>query len=868
VTKGSLGQGFQLDALVATLRDLHEALLLASPSGRILGANIAAADALEASMGTLVGSSLTDYAIDPARLRDRLEGALTPAPFSLRARDGRRFVCDANRVAPGLVLLRLSGGPDASERTRVLAEAMGHVGADDRGDSRLERLLAFTRLLARALTPAEVTEAVVDMGLAATSARAGGLWLRSADGATVCLARAVGAGVPRPEDFVHVPLDRPARMPILDVISEERPVWIESCARMAERYPHTFRAFFRAEDEESLACVPLFAQGRCIGGLSYRFEGVRSFAEDERAFLQVLAWHSAQAIERSRSYSAEKRAREAAESSQRRSEFLAHASTLLSSSLDELATLAAVARAAVPRIAEWCIVEASDEEQLPRLLVVEHSDPAKVRLVLEVHRRLRALRDPGCGLSTVLQSGLPELKSTISPDRLHALGDPELARLLGEIGVASSLVVPLAARGRILGLAVLVSARRPYGEDDLAMAAELGRRAGLALDNARLYREARDAERQKDEFLAMLSHELRNPLAPIVTALNAMTLTGSPAFAKERAVIGRHVHSVVRLVDDLLDVARITRGKIQLRMVPIEVSQVVAKSAEMLRPLVDARGQHLTITVPPQGLRILADEARLVQAIANLLSNANKYTPAGGAIAVSARAIGSEVIITVQDSGVGIAPEALPRIFDLFMQESPALDRARGGLGVGLTVVKELIGLHGGSVSAESEGVGRGSCFIIRLPLAPVEAEAPEPSSGQAKGEMTAIVVGLRVLLVDDNADAADMLGAALRAIGCVVQVVYDGPSALSAAASFQPDVALVDIGLPGMDGYAVGGRLRELYGVGSMRLVALTGYGHERDVLQSHEAGFDEHLVKPVDFEEIENVLRRAGRRHTQRLH
>jgi CheY-like chemotaxis protein len=390
------------------------------------------------------------------------------------------------------------------------------------------------------------------------------------------------------------------------------------------------------------------------------------------------------------------------------------------------------------------------------------------------------------------------------------------------------------------------------------MAAELGRRAGLALDNARLYHDAREAERQKDEFLAMLSHELRNPLAPIVAALNTMALTESPSFAKERAVIGRHVQSVVRLVDDLLDVARITRGKIQLRMVPIEVSHVVAKAAEMMRPLLDARGQRLTVAVPPRGIPILADDARLVQAVANLLSNANKYTEDGGAITISARAVDSEAIIAVRDSGIGIAPEALPRIFDLFVQESPALDRTRGGLGVGLTVVKELVVLHGGAVSAASE-VGRGSEFVIRLPLASVETVAPELSSRRATGETARLVDGLRVLLVDDNTDAADMLGTALEAIGCVVKVVYDAPSALVAASSFAPDVALVDIGLPGMNGYELAGRLRELYAVGSMRLVALTGYGHMRDLLRSREAGFDEHLVKPVDLEEIENVLRRA---------
>jgi signal transduction histidine kinase len=743
---------------------------------------------------------------------------------------------------------------------RVLQETIGSVRLEEPGGSRLERLHAFTRLLARAITTAEVTEAIVDMGLAATAARGGGLWLRSADGATVSLERAVGAGGPRPENFVHVPLDRPARMPILDTIRDEGPVWIESCAQMQALYPEVFRAFSRG-GETALACVPLFAQGRCIGGLTYNFDGARSFGEEEQAFFQVLAWHSAQAIERSRLYAAEKRARETAESSQRRSAFLAHASNLLTSSLDEITTLGGVARAAVPRVADWCIVEVLDERLSERLPLVEHADPTKAPLVLEVHRRIRNLGDPECALSRVPRSGRGELLRAISIERLRTLGDPELADTVVEVGCASSIVVPLAARGRTLGVIVLTSASRSYNEDDLAMAEELGQRAGLALENARLYRDAREADRRKDEFLAMLSHELRNPLAPIVATLDVMRLSGSGAFAKERGVISRHVQSVVRLVDDLLDVARITRGKIQLNKVPIEVSQVVAKAVEMVSPLIAASGQRLTTTVPARGILVNADEARLAQAIANLLANANKYTDAGGAIVLSAHTRDSEAIIAVRDSGVGIAPQALPRIFDLFVQESPPLDRARGGLGVGLTVVKELVALHGGSVSAASEGLGCGSEFVVRLPLASVEAVPSEVSGGHTAGHMLPLDNELRVLVVDDNADAADMMGAALEAIGCVVQVAYDAPSALTTAPTFRPDVALVDIGLPGMNGYELAGRLRDLDVGGTMRLVALTGYGHERDFLLSRQAGFDEHVVKPVNFEKLKDMLgRRRG--------
>jgi signal transduction histidine kinase/ActR/RegA family two-component response regulator len=846
---------FPLQAVVAVLGHLREPLLLASASGQILAANVAAAEALGASAEALVGGSLADYSPDPAGL-PALDGPGTDRPFPVRSRAGKRFVCDRTRIADDVLLLRLSGGPDATPRTRVFLDAMGGAGADEPADSRLDRLLAFTRVLARAITTTEVAEAVVDMGLAATFARGGGLWLRSADGLWVCLARSVGAGVPRPEDFDHVPLDREVRMPILDAIRDGSPVWIESCAQMEAQYPEVLRAFSRG-GESALACVPLLSQGRCIGGLTHNYEGARTFGEDERAFLQVIAWHSAQAIERSRLYAAEKRAREAAESGQRRSEFLARASKLLTSSMeDEPPTLASIPGAAVPHVADWCIVELAEDRLRGAPALVAHVEPEKVPLVRELGQRLRAPGLLGYGISRVLQSAKSELHRAVPLEQARAVGGPELASLLAEIGIGSSILVPITVRKSTLGVIVLASSRRVYDEDDLAMAEDLGRRAGLALDNARLYRDAREADRQKDEFLAMLSHELRNPLAPIVSALDVMSLGAGGAFARERSVIQRHVEHVVRLVDDLLDVARMTRGKVRLHEEPSEVAKVIAKAVEMVVPLIDGRAQGLTIDVPASGIPVMADPARLAQAIANLLENASKYTPLAGAIAITARPSGSEAVIRVIDSGIGIAAEALPRIFDLFAQEARALDRAGGGLGIGLTVVKELVALHGGSVSAESEGPGRGSAFIVRLPLAslaPVERATPAADPAAERRRAGA----LRVLLVDDNVDAADMVATALEVLGHAVRVAFDGPSALADAPDFKPDVALVDIGLPGMDGYELAGRLRRL-DVAPIRLIAVTGYGQDRDFVRTREAGFEEHLVKPVNLDALREVLER----------
>jgi signal transduction histidine kinase/ActR/RegA family two-component response regulator len=420
------------------------------------------------------------------------------------------------------------------------------------------------------------------------------------------------------------------------------------------------------------------------------------------------------------------------------------------------------------------------------------------------------------------------------------------------------MVVPISARGRTLGAILLVSTRyeRLYDADDLAMAEELGRRAGLAVDNARLYREVREADRVKDEFLAMLGHELRNPLSPIVTALELMNLQGVEAFVRERAIISRQVQQVIRLVDDLLDVSRITRGKIELQKQRVETAQVIAKAVEMASPILEERSQKLSLTAPPRGLPLAADPGRLAQAVANLLINAAKYTEAGSTIVLTTAVEGAEVAVRVKDPGMGIAPEMLSKIFDLFVQAKGALDRAQGGLGIGLTVVRNLVELHGGSVSAHSAGPGRGSEFVMRLPLADEPANPPRPVPPLAD-ERPARVEPRRILIVDDNADAAQLLSEALEACGCTTRVAHDGPSALTVAERFKPEVALLDIGLPGMDGYELARQFQRMEATAATRLVAITGYGQPSDRKKSNDVGFHEHVVKPVGLDVLREILR-----------
>ncbi len=367
-------------------------------------------------------------------------------------------------------------------------------------------------------------------------------------------------------------------------------------------------------------------------------------------------------------------------------------------------------------------------------------------------------------------------------------------------------------------------------------------------------REAEAGSRAKDEFLAMLGHELRNPLAPILTALQLMSLRdGAEATTKERAVIDRQVRHLVRLVDDLLDVSRIARGKIELARENVELAKVVAQAVEMASPLLEERRHNLILSVPRSGLVVNGDAVRLSQVVQNLLTNAAKYTESGGRIEVEGRRCDGDIELRVSDNGVGISRDMLPIVFDLFVQERQSVDRSRGGLGLGLTLVRTLVELHGGSVEARSDGVGRGSEFLIRLPAA---QPAASPRVRRHATRRAPSGHGVRTLVVDDNRDAAMMLGEALRAFGHDVRVASDGPSALELATTFEPQVILLDLGLPVMDGYEVAERLRQA-GVSAL-VVAVTGYGQETDRVRSEANGFAAHFVKPVDLDELKRALDR----------
>ncbi|MFO7179275.1 MAG: ATP-binding protein [Pseudomonadota bacterium] len=365
---------------------------------------------------------------------------------------------------------------------------------------------------------------------------------------------------------------------------------------------------------------------------------------------------------------------------------------------------------------------------------------------------------------------------------------------------------------------------------------------------------AESAQRAKDEFLAMLGHELRNPLAPILTALHLMRMRGGNALERERNVIERQAQHLVRLVDDLLDISRVTRGKIELKKRPLELSEPTARAIERVSPLFEQRSHVLTVEVPTSGLLVNADPERLTQVIANLLTNAAKYTENGGRITVIGERRGDEVVLSVRDTGIGIEPLVLPRVFDVFTQGRQGLDRGKGGLGLGLAIVRSLVELHGGTVAARSAGPGQGSEFTVRLPGADLAESAPDSQTPQPSAP--APFAPRRVLVVDDNEDAAETLKQSLEAAGHSVIVAHDGAAALRIVAEFSPDVAVLDIGLPVMDGYELARKLREHPSFRALPLIALTGYGSEADRSLAKAAGFSAHLVKPIAVDRLEALV------------
>ncbi|HEY1291286.1 MAG TPA: response regulator [Burkholderiales bacterium] len=547
--------------------------------------------------------------------------------------------------------------------------------------------------------------------------------------------------------------------------------------------------------------------------------------------------------------------RAAAEEATQRSEFLAFASRELGASLNLDEGMERLLQMLVPGLAEYA------------LLSVQLEDEA---LAMSCGARARPQAMEGLeGLPAPLQRALREGRKS------DLVLEPQAA-LHGEVRYFH--LVPLRSGERNVAMLALGYARGPgaYGLADQATIEELVSRAAIAFENARLYwnlkremartKEAeeklKEASRRKDEFLAMLSHELRNPLAPIRNAAEVMRRIAptDAGIVWARDVVERQVTHLAQLVDDLLDVSRITQGKISLKKEPVELGKVVQHSVDTARSLLEAKRHNLSVSVSSTPIWVFGDFARLSQVIGNILNNAAKYTSEGGRIELVASAERGEALISVRDNGIGIDSALLPHVFELFTQGERSLDRSQGGLGVGLTVVERLVDLHQGRVEVHSEGIGKGSVFRVVLPCI---SEVPQAAGEErAEPQYAALLAGKRVLVVDDNIDAAESIAVFLRLEGHEVRTVSDGPQAVAIAQVFAPQVAVVDIGLPGMNGYEVARRLRLKGAEAPTLLIALTGYGQREDRARSMEAGFHHHFVKPADPRVIQSAIVAWGRR------
>ena len=418
--------------------------------------------------------------------------------------------------------------------------------------------------------------------------------------------------------------------------------------------------------------------------------------------------------------------------------------------------------------------------------------------------------------------------------------------------------VPLKIRERIIGVMGLVSCdpRRRYTQREVRLAESLAERVSTAVDNARLFHAVKEASRQKDEFLAMLAHELRNPLAAIryAIALGQMSPGESPGELFD--IIDRQTQNLAHLIDDLLDVSRISRDKVTLRKEHIDLATIVNRAVAAARPLMEQKRHELVLDVAQEPMPVYVDSTRTEQIVANLLTNAAKYTREAGRMTLRVYRDDGAAIIKMIDTGIGMPPEMLSRVFDLFAQADRTLDRSEGGLGIGLTVARKLAEMHGGSISAASEGIGKGSTFTVRLPLteAPAPPGRPATTPRRARDRRK-----LRILVVDDNRDTAKSCALLLRMQGHEVETAHNGLAALQRAREFKPQVLFLDLGLPGMNGYDVAKTLRQ-EGFEQEVMVAVSGYGQPEDRKRSLEAGFDHHLVKPVDQNSLTSVLENIG--------
>jgi PAS domain S-box-containing protein len=759
----------------------------------------------------------------------------------------------------------LSGASEARDQAEEALRQRRDV------EGRLRTLVDASESLLGSPQTDMVLPAVLDLSRRLISADAYAIWRFSPRDSNWSQVASSGLSEEYARETIVVTSQTP-RLPESAVIAED----VFSDPLLASR-----SEMYRREGIRSMLTLPLRAHGEDVGTLVFYYREPRRFDETDVVVATALANLAASAVRTAELYDEQRRMRREAEDAERRASFLAEATTLLSSSLNYEKTLEAVALSAVPQVADWCGVDIVGDGGEVRRLAVAHVDPAKAEWARELGERYPYEPEAPRGVPAVLRTGRSELYEEI-PDALlvAAAKDEEHLRILRGLGFSAVMIVPLAAHGRTFGAITFVTAEsgRRYGAEDLAFAEDLARRASLAVENARLYGQAQEANRIKDEFLATLSHELRTPLTAILGWATILRTSNFDEGATRRAIetIERNARAQKQIVEDVLDVSRIITGKLRLELRPVELRPLLQDAVETIRPAAEAKGVYLSTLLSSDVGIVSADPDRLQQVLWNLLSNAVKFTARGGRVEVELRREGSQAVVRMSDTGKGISPDFLPHVFDRFRQQDMGTTRQHGGLGLGLAIVRHLTELHGGEVTAESGGQGLGSSFTLRLPLKSVtQAEAGAESaasteSAHANGvesghaEHSSPLAGMRVLLVEDEEDARVMVKAILESGGAKVIAVSTAAEALETLEAAGCDVLVSDIGMPGEDGYALIRRVRErdaLRGV-TTPAVALTAYARDEDRTRSLAAGFVAHLPKPVEPSELLSVVAKLARR------
>ncbi|MGE0548247.1 MAG: ATP-binding protein [Kofleriaceae bacterium] len=670
------------------------------------------------------------------------------------------------------------------------------------------------------------------------------------------------SGVPR-ETFASYPMPRPTK--IFAPTFYGQPVVrfddVTKDPRYGQNAPYHGMPKGHPKVTSYLALSVISRKGTVLGGLFFAHSKPGVFSTRDEELMRAVAIQAAVAIENSRTYEAERKGRAVAEYAQRRTAKL----NAITMSLSRGLTAEEASQTVIHETLQFIGAVAGG------VLLLDPSGSKVERFVSE--GGLDGPADNCTAADLALDAELPICEAARTGTVVWVSGDAvaqRYPRLAAHAGAAVKTLgaIPLVFEGRTLGaLGFRFHADHPLTIDDEQFLLVAARQCAQAVERARLYDAAQvaraaaeAANRAKDEFLAMLGHELRNPLSPIVTALELMRLRGASEATNEHNVIERQVTHLVRLVDDLLDISRITRGKVTLELRPVAMRKVISKALEIASPLFEQRRHRVSLDWPDGELWVEGDEVRLSQVFANLLTNAAKYTQQNGEVEVSGRRDDRDLVVTVRDNGIGIPPELLPRVFDLFVQGYRSPDRSQGGLGIGLALVHSLVTLHHGEVTASSQGLGGGSEFVVRLPLLETsQAAIPAPDVSGSAARRIPHCTKRRVLIVDDNEDAAILLAEMLEAVGHEVAVAHDGPRTLDVLQRFHPEVALLDIGLPVMDGYELAAKLREQLGSQAPRMIAMTGYGQEHDRVRSLESGFEQHFVKPVSLDQLLLAIERA---------